>query len=210
MTRQERTALGVVALLLALGGGARWLRSEPPQAAWSAAEAGAEHGEASRLLGRSREAAERAERARRPLAPGERIDPNTAAPEELQRLPRVGPGLAAKIVSRRETHGPFRTLADLDSVPGVGPALLAAAAPHVALPPAPPAAARPAGATLDLNSATAGELESLPGVGPALAARIVASRREEGRFRSPAELRRVKGIGAKSLERILPLVHASP
>ncbi|HEX2187661.1 MAG TPA: helix-hairpin-helix domain-containing protein, partial [Longimicrobiaceae bacterium] len=112
MTRQERTALGVVALLLAFGGGVRWLRSETPPAAWSAAEASdAEGGAASRLLGRSAEEAERAGRARRPLAPGERIDPNTANAEELDRLPRVGPGLAAKIVAHRESHGPFRTLA---------------------------------------------------------------------------------------------------
>ncbi len=222
MTRQERTGLGVVALLLAFGAGVHTLRSDPPPAAWSAADADATTG---RLLARSGEAAERAEQASRPLGDSERIDPNTASATELERLPRVGPGLAARIVARRESAGPFRTLADLDSIPGVGPALLAEVAPHLALAPAPPAS-RAAGArrasaapasiaaatsgTLDLNAATAAQLEALPGIGPALAERIVAWRAAHGRFRAPAELERVPGIGKKSLDRILPLVHASP
>ncbi|HLL48417.1 MAG TPA: helix-hairpin-helix domain-containing protein, partial [Longimicrobiaceae bacterium] len=143
---------------------------------------------------------------------------------ELERLPRVGPGLAARIVARRESAGPFRTLADLDSVPGVGPALLAQVAPHLALAPAPPAsraaggrrasaapaATATASGTLDLNTATAAQLEALPGIGPALAERIVSRRAAHGRFRAPSELDDVPGIGKKALERILPLVHASP
>lgn len=222
MTRQERTGLGVVALLLAFGVGAHTLRSEPPPAAWSAADA---DGTTARLLARSGEAAERAEQASRPLGAAERLDPNTASATELERLPRVGPGLAAKIVARRESAGPFRTLADLDSVPGVGPALLAEVAPHLALAPAPPASraaggrrasatpastAAPASGTLDLNTATAAQLEALPGIGPALAERIVARRAAHGRFRAPSELDDVPGIGKKALERILPLVNASP
>jgi competence protein ComEA len=221
VTRQERTGLGVVALLLAFGVGAHTLRSDPPAAAWSAADA---DGTTGSLLARSGEAAERAERASRPLGAAERIDPNTASATELERLPRVGPGLAARIVARRESAGPFRTLADLDSVPGVGPALLAQVAPHLALAPAPPAsraaggrrasaapaATATASGTLDLNTATAAQLEALPGIGPALAERIVSRRAAHGRFRAPSELDDVPGIGKKALERILPLVHASP
>jgi competence ComEA-like helix-hairpin-helix protein len=227
MTRQERTALGVVALLLALSVGARWLRPDPTPAEWSVAEAG---GGATGLLAGSEAAADRAEQARRPLAEGERIDPNTASAVELDRLPRVGPALAARIVARRETHGPYRTLAELDSVAGVGPALLEQVAPNLTLPPAPAAApaarplagasaaatvrpapaAAPASGPLDLNAATTAELDALPGIGPALAARIVAWRAEHGRFRAPEELEQVPGIGKKSLARLLPLVRASP
>ena len=59
---------------------------------------------------------------------------------------------------------------------------------------------------LNLNTATATELEQLPRVGPALAARIVAYRVANGGFRRPADLTNVKGIGEKTLEKLLPHV----
>jgi competence ComEA-like helix-hairpin-helix protein len=54
----------------------------------------------------------------------ERLDLNGASHGELTALPRVGPVLAGRIVAYRASHGPFRSLVDLDSVPGVGPAML--------------------------------------------------------------------------------------
>jgi competence protein ComEA len=60
----------------------------------------------------------------RPLAPGERIDVDRADVTDLTRLPRIGPALAQRIVAWRERHGPFGSLARLDSVSGIGPALL--------------------------------------------------------------------------------------
>ena len=71
-----------------------------------------------------REVAHQALRLSRPLQPGERIDVNQATSLELTRLPRVGPALAQRIVQWRTEHGPFHSLAALDSVPGVGPKLL--------------------------------------------------------------------------------------
>jgi competence protein ComEA len=53
------------------------------------------------------------------------LDLNRATPAELERLPGVGPALALRIIARRDSSGPFRTLEQLDSVRGVGPALLA-------------------------------------------------------------------------------------
>jgi len=68
----------------------------------------------------------------RPLADGERIDPDRADLQQLGRLPGVGPGLARRILADREQHGPFGSLDGLDRVPGVGAALLARVAPHLA------------------------------------------------------------------------------
>ena len=215
VTPQERLALGVVALLLATGVAARSLRTEPA-AAWSGPAA---EETASRLRSATADSVKRAEQRSRPLAPGERLDPNTAPADELQRLPRVGPALAARIVAWREAHGPFRTLAGVDSVPGVGPAMLAGIAPHLALAPAPVALVRaqqpaskpaPTAATVDLNTATAAELDALPGIGPALAERVLAHRAQHGRFRSVDELEKVPGIGPSLVARVRGRVAATP
>jgi competence protein ComEA len=53
------------------------------------------------------------------------IDLNTATAAELERLPLIGPSLAARIVAHRERHGPFAAVEDLVQVPGIGPATLA-------------------------------------------------------------------------------------
>lgn len=209
-TPQERLALGVVSLLLLAGAGARWLLAERPPAAWVESATGAAD---TPIRGASAPPSAETERAlarervrSTPLAPGERIDPNRASADELDRLPRVGPALAARIVAHREEHGPFRSLAELDAVPGVGPALLGSLAPHLTLPPA-PAGGGGGGAgrePIDLNRATAAELESLPGVGPALSARIVEWRAANGRFRSLDELEEVPGIGPALRARLAP------
>lgn len=232
MTPQERLALGVVALLLAGGATVRALRTEPVPAELAGAPAA--EASASRLAAQVADSVERAERRRAPLAEGERIDPNTATADELDRLPKVGPALAQRIVDWRTSHGPFRSMADLDSVPGVGPALLRDAGPHLALAPAPAAAstrdsfqtaasvadwdrspqkqaAGPAAdAVVDINRATAEELASLPGIGPALARRMVEWRGANGPFATVDDLEKVPGIGPAKLERLRPRVRAGP
>lgn len=57
---------------------------------------------------------------------------------------------------------------------------------------------------IDVNSATWVEWGQLDGIGDALARRIVADREQNGPFRSIDDLRRVKGIGPKTLERLRP------
>ncbi|MBL8602890.1 MAG: helix-hairpin-helix domain-containing protein [Myxococcales bacterium] len=74
-------------------------------------------------------------------AGAEPVDLNTADLGALDRLPGVGPSLAARIVAARQRR-PFRSLADLDRVPGVGPATLRRLAPRVRF--GPPDAGPPA------------------------------------------------------------------
>lgn len=59
---------------------------------------------------------------------------------------------------------------------------------------------------LELNRADVIDFESLPGIGPVLAQRVIDYRTSVGRFQRIDDLRRVKGIGPKILERIKPLV----
>lgn len=63
---------------------------------------------------------------------------------------------------------------------------------------------------LDLNRASAEEIDALPGVGAVLAQRVIAYRKSAGEFLSIDDLRRVKGIGAKKLARLRPLIMVSP
>jgi competence protein ComEA len=48
-----------------------------------------------------------------------RLNLNQASPQELERLPGVGPALAARIIEHRRRHGPFRRAEHLLSVRGI-------------------------------------------------------------------------------------------
>ena len=136
----DRRAALVLALLALSGAGVRYALAPAPGAAPGdvrlvAADTPPRAGESLRAVARA------AARLTRPLLPGERIDLNRADVTEITRLPRVGPALAQRIVAWRGQHGPFGSLARLDSVPGVGPGLLEALHPYVmfsgVIPPAP-------------------------------------------------------------------------
>lgn len=52
------------------------------------------------------------------------IEINQASTADWQQLSGIGPALSRRIVSHRQTHGPFRTLAELQLVRGIGPRTL--------------------------------------------------------------------------------------
>lgn len=59
---------------------------------------------------------------------------------------------------------------------------------------------------VNINTAAQSELESLPGIGPAYARRIVEYRKENGAFTSIEELKKIKGIAQKRLDKLKPFV----
>jgi comEA protein len=59
---------------------------------------------------------------------------------------------------------------------------------------------------LNINTASAEELQTLPNIGVQMAQRIVDYREQHGKFASVEALQKVKGIGAKTLEKLRPLV----
>ena len=228
MLPPERRALLLLLTLAIAGQGVRHLatrRGEPPGqvqflSTFSAGSPTAQRDSAMRQ-GRS-------------LEPGERINADVVSAAELARLPRVGLALAKTIVADREKRGVFGSLDGLDRVPGIGPGLLRAVAPHLTFSGAPKpeqvrnasgagvgTAFAPSGAgdmaaarsalldtALNVNSATAVELERLPGIGPSLARRIVADREARGPFATVAALDRVPGIGPALVARLGRLVTA--
>lgn len=127
-TPDERRVLGFLALLLTLSAAARWL-DRPPEVVTDA-----EPVDLPALLREDSVLRVREEARSRPLGGAERIDPNHADVEALQRLPGVGPSIAAAIVASREADGPFRQADDLTRVRGIGPAKLAGMREHLSLP----------------------------------------------------------------------------
>lgn len=59
-----------------------------------------------------------------------RINPNTASPGSLSRLPGIGIHRAEAIVRFRRKHV-FSSSSDLLAVPGIGPAIVKRIAPHL-------------------------------------------------------------------------------
>lgn len=62
--------------------------------------------------------------------------------------------------------------------------------------------------SVDINNAGITELTAVPGIGKVTAQRIVEYRNANGKFRTPEELMRVKGIGSKKFEKIRKHVRA--
>lgn len=104
LTQQERMALAVLAMAGLAGLGLiAWQRHRPPlviHGAPSAAQTGAWDAQ---------------------LAAARQIDINTATEAQLERLPGIGPALAAKIVEDRQARGPFGRPEELARVKGIGP-----------------------------------------------------------------------------------------
>lgn len=124
----DRRAALMLACLALTGAGVRYFLSPSPASPPGDVQL---HATAAVQPGGLRETARRAAQLARPLLPGERIDVDRADVSEITRLPRVGPALAQRIVAWRSEHGPFGSLARLDSVSGVGPKLLDAILPYV-------------------------------------------------------------------------------
>ena len=138
------------------------------------------------------------------------VDVNAATETELTSLPGIGPAKAAAIVQHRTTHGPFKSLSDLDAVSGIGPATLAnitplvtfsgtGAAPANATPTANPNEPAQQANAININAASASGLQALPGIGPSKAEAIVADRTANGPFASCSDLERVRGVGPATI-----------
>lgn len=154
------------------------------------------------------------------------LDLNRATRADLLLLPGIGEQMAERIETHRDKHGPFASLDELRKVPGIGPATLDRLRPWLAITKS-AASAQPQGTPLvvlpdanaktaktkltegadpiDVNNASIEELQRLPGIGVKLSKRIIEERTRKP-FADPADLRRVSGIGPKTIEKMRPFV----
>jgi competence protein ComEA len=162
------------------------------------------------------------------LTLGMQLNLNRATADDLTAIPGLGPALARRIIDYRTAHGPFKKIADLIEVSGIGPQNLPKLQPYLGLG-GPEALAPPdwesamtaekslagtksglqpktPGGRIDPSLASQKDLETLPGIGPVLAQRIIDYRRSHGPYKAIADLRKVSGIGPKKLEKLRPYV----
>ena len=150
-----------------------------------------------------------------------RVDLNRATKSELMQVPGIGPQLADRILTHRDTAGRFNRVEDLDGVYGIGGLTLDKLRPWLTVgsveadtpTPEPERLTRKVHKVekpsmpglIDVNRATLDELQTLPGIGPVYAQRIIDERKKQP-FAAVSDLRRVSGIGPKRFEAIKDLV----
>lgn len=69
-----------------------------------------------------------------------------------------------------------------------------------------PVKAKGSSKLININTANADSLMKLPRVGPKISQRIIDFRTKHGKFKKPADIMKVKGIGEKTFEKLKNLI----
>lgn len=133
------------------------------------------------------------------------INVNSATEQELVFLPGIGQSKAKAIIEYRQKNGPFKTLSELERVPGIGKKTIEKLAPYVNLPSTGVNEGINNKTKVNVNTASLEELMELPGIGEVKAMEIVRMR-QQMRFSKPEDLLKVPGRGPKTLEKITDFI----
>ncbi len=131
------------------------------------------------------------------------VNINTADEKTIEMLPGIGPSKAKAIVDYRKKAGPFKTFEDILKVPGIGPSTLDKFSGLIT---GVSTASFKNSQKININSATAKEIENLPSIGQIKARGIVSYRETHGPFRNLEDLKKVSGIGSKTIQKIKDLI----
>ncbi len=149
------------------------------------------------------------------------VNINIAGLNELAGMPGMSASKAQAAIDYRNTHGPYKSCQELTNVKGIGAktvekllsvcvaeggAAAAAAAPAAPAMPAPvtaQAVAQTTGNSVNINIASANELAGMPGMSASKAAAAIEFRNANGPFATCHDLQKVKGIGVKTVEKLL-------
>jgi competence ComEA-like helix-hairpin-helix protein len=199
-TSSEQKALAFIAIVILLGGAVRVVR------AGSASHATPREQQAIARQATAADSAASRRKVKGAKRPSKRAAHDTV-PTVVGGVATVPPSYARP--DRPYDHTPYGTPSGRNGFPPPDPRIdtdvrgIRAAAPASARKSAKDTS--PSG-PIDLDTASPEQIESLPRIGPAFAKRIVANRDSLGPFKSLDGLKRVKGMGKATLEKLGPLV----
>ena len=193
-TPSEQKALAFIAIVVLLGGAVRILRAGPPVA----------NSVEQQALARQAAVVDTAAARAREHKQGKRVK----HPAKGDTLPHVVAGVASVPPTFARPDQPF---AHAPGFPPPSPRIeVDSRGPHFA--DGPTTAVKnstrsaSAGGVVDMDAASESEIEHLPRIGPAMARRVLANRDSLGPFKSLEGLRRVKGMGKATIDRLAPLI----
>ena len=125
-----------------------------------------------------------------------KFNPNTASPEDLERL-GFSPKQAQSIINYREKGGRFRRKEDFAKSYVVADSVYRRLEPFIDIP------------KLDINKADSAAFDALPGIGPYFAAKMVGYREELGGYSSPEQLKEIWNFGEERYDKLSDLIECS-
>ena len=125
------------------------------------------------------------------------FDPNTASPEDLQRL-GFSEKQAASIINYREKGGRFHRASDFAKSFVVADSVFKRLEPYITIP------------LLDINAADSAAFDNLPGIGPYYAAKMVEYRDSLKGYSYPEQLLDIWNFGQERLDGLLDLIETGP
>lgn len=146
-----------------------------------------------------------------------KIDVNSASAQDFMTISGIGEKTAQNIIDYRKKIGKFTKLEQLMEVKGIGQSTFDKIKDQLTIggggsttmtgseKSSGTKMSSPKG-KININTASAAELIALPGIGEKTAEKIIAYRKENGKFKKIEDIQNVKGIAEKKFEKIKNMI----